>query len=359
MKRIFVIVTLIASSLLILAGCGNTGVVKEEVLGQDVKETALRISPDAVYELPDSLYSYYAIVCDGRYAVCAMETDDYSAEVFDLRTGEVSGRFLHYGNGPQEVLFPQYYMNGDTLYVNDVSKKKLYAVPARTLPEASIATTYDVEFMSSSILPYKGQLLALNPYYFKNDKMGIDNGERMLFLSDGKEKPYDESKMFAMNVVQGKLLYSSDSETIVYADGTEPLVVFFDSGLEPFKTVRGPVDYDVKYIEAAGELAFVGTACTSYLSACADDRYVYLLYEGQERSVSDDDVDWEHSDHDQYVFQFDWEGNFVESYVLEGVTFALTQLSAGTEPGTLFVSTIFQDKENLHVLYYDLNKVSR
>ena len=66
-------------SLLMLTGCGNTGVVKEEVLGQDVKETALRISPDAVYELPDSLYSYYAIFCDVRFAVCAMETDDYSA----------------------------------------------------------------------------------------------------------------------------------------------------------------------------------------------------------------------------------------------------------------------------------------
>lgn len=173
----------------------------------------------------------------------------------------------------------------------------------------------------------------------------LTDGDTLYVNDVSKEKPYDESKVFAMNVAQGKLLYRADGKQIVYADGTEPLVKFFDSDLQEIKVVHGPVDYKVEYMEMANELAFSSTYCTSYLSACGDDENVYLLYEGQERDIYDDDVDWD--------------GNLVESYVLKGGTFASPTLSAGTEPGTFYMSTIFPDKENLQILYYDLNKVSR
>ena len=52
--------------------------------------------------------------------MCEMETQEFAAEVYDLKEGNVVGKLLHYGNGPQEVLVPIFNMFGDTLQVVDI-----------------------------------------------------------------------------------------------------------------------------------------------------------------------------------------------------------------------------------------------
>lgn len=359
MEKYFCRLLLVSLLALPFVGCSEAGGVKVLELGQEVKRDALAIYPEAEYELPEDVYASYGLVCGGRYVVCHMQTKEFAGEVYDLQEGKIVGKFLRYGNGPGEVNLPVFYVNSDTLYVNDFPKKKLYSIPLGEMPEAVATKVYDVEFTSAQYFPYKGRLLALNPYYLKIDELGIDNEESLLFLSDGKEKPYDESKIFSMNVVQGSLMARPDGERIVFSNSTEPLVVFLDSNLQIFSEVHGPEDYKVSYVQAGVLIAQTGTICNSYLSACSDENHVYLLYEGQEREVRDESVDWEQSQHNLYVFQFDWDGNLVDSYELEGVTHTRTNLSAGTEPGTFYVSTVAPDEENLKILYYDLNKVSR
>ena len=335
--------SVILLSFFLICGCSGNSEIEEIVWGQEVKEEAVRISPEVSYELPDTIYAMSASVYKGRYAVCPLETQEYSAVLYDLQEGRVVNQFLHYGNGPSEVLLPDFYINGDTLCVRDLLKNRFYTVPCADFPDVNIHER-KVEFMSADILPYNGQLLALNPYYWENEEMGISNGEEMLFVSDGSEVPYDKSKVFSLNVVQGSLMHSYAEGKVVYADASEPLVVFFDSSLKPLKMIIGPRDYDVRYIEAPqGELSFLGSVCYSYLSASCDDKYVYLLYYGAELDDSEEDVDWEFADNDAYLFQLDWDGNLVGSYQLEGVR---------------FFSTIYPDRPNLQILHFDLDKAA-
>ena len=330
--------SVILLSFFLICGCSGNSEIEEIVWGQEVKEEAVRISPEVSYELPDTIYAMSASVYKGRYAVCPL--------------------FLHYGNGPSEVLLPDFYINGDTLCVRDLLKNRFYTVPCADFPDVNIHER-KVEFMSADILPYNGQLLALNPYYWEKEEMGISNGEEMLFVSDGSEVPYDKSKVFSLNVVQGSLMHSYAEGKVVYADASEPLVVFFDSSLKPLKMIIGPRDYDVRYIEAPqGELSFLGAVWFYYFLASWDVKYVYLLYYGAELDDSEEDVDWEFADNDAYLFQLDWDGNLVGSYQLEGVRFFLPVVSAGAEPGTVDVSTIYPDRPNLQILHFDLDKAA-
>lgn len=353
--------TIVAYSALALSflmwGCAAESEVEETVLGQEVKKEAVRIYPAVSYELPDTVYAMSASVYNGRYAVCPLETQKYSAVLYDLQKGRVVNQFLHYGNGPSEVLMPDFYINGDTLCVRDFSKGRFFTIPCADFPEVNIHEQ-EVKFMSLDILPYHGQLLAVNPYYWENEEMGISNGEEMLFLSDGGEEPYDKSKVFSINVVQGSLMHSYAKDKVVYADMCEPLVVFFDSSLKPVKRILGPKDYELRYIDVQGELAYVGNVGYSYNSASCDDEYIYLLYYGTVLDEDADEVDWEFTDSDAYLFQLDWDGNLVGSYQLDGVNCYYSVVSAGAEPGTIDVSTIYPDKPNLQILHFDLNNAS-
>lgn len=347
--------SVILLSVISICGCLGGSDVEETVWGQEVKEESVRISPEVSYELPDTIYAMSASVYKGRYAVCPLETQKYSAVLYDLQEGRVVNQFLHYGNGPSEVLFPVFYISGDTLCVRDNPKNRFYMIPCTDFPDVNIHEQ-KIEFMSVNILPYNGQLLALNPYYWENEEMGISNGEEMLFVSDGSEVPYDKSKVFSLNVVQGSLMHSYAEEKVVFADMCEPSIVFFDSSLRPVKRISGPKDYELKYIDVQGELAYIGDIGYSYSSASCDDRYIYLLYFGT--VIGDDEEDWEFADSDAYLFQLDWEGNLKGSYQLDGVNSYYAVVSAGAEPGTVDVSTIYPDRPNLQILHFDLDKAA-
>ena len=108
----------------LLSGCGSgsTSVIE---LSPDVLTEAQAIAPDNVYDLPELFFAGSALVYGDRYAVCEMVTQEFAAEVYDLKEGKVAGKLLHYGNGPQEVLVPIFNMFGDTLQVVDIQKNRL------------------------------------------------------------------------------------------------------------------------------------------------------------------------------------------------------------------------------------------
>ena len=102
---------------ILLSGCGK-GASEVIDLSPEVLTEAVVMVPETVYELPDTFYAGAALVYGDRYAVCEMLTQEFAAEVYDLKEGKVVGKLLHYGNGPQEVLVPIFNMFGDTLCRN-------------------------------------------------------------------------------------------------------------------------------------------------------------------------------------------------------------------------------------------------
>ena len=67
---------ILVSAILLTNACGKIGDIEEAVWGQEVKEEAVRISPEVSYELPDTIYAMSANV----WTVCRMPSGD--AEVF-------------------------------------------------------------------------------------------------------------------------------------------------------------------------------------------------------------------------------------------------------------------------------------
>ena len=64
--------SVILLSFFLICGCSGNSEIEEIVWGQEVKEEAVRISPEVSYELPDTIYAMSASVYKGRYAVCPL-----------------------------------------------------------------------------------------------------------------------------------------------------------------------------------------------------------------------------------------------------------------------------------------------
>ena len=74
---------------------------------KQVLDGALEVVPDTVCVLPDTVYVMRAWMMDPDHVMCEMEgRSGYSLRVYDVRTLEPTADYLHYGNGPQEVLMP-------------------------------------------------------------------------------------------------------------------------------------------------------------------------------------------------------------------------------------------------------------
>ena len=128
---------------ILLSGCGNSSALETE-LSPEVLTEAQAIAPDKVYDLPELFFAGSALVYGDRYAVCEMETQEFAAEVYDLKEGKVVGKLLHYGNGPQEVIFPSFAMHDNTLQVLDVQKQKIFIIPCDVLPDAEVVREQDL-----------------------------------------------------------------------------------------------------------------------------------------------------------------------------------------------------------------------
>ena len=285
-ETIFVAASL---ALILLSGCGDSSTPVTE-LSPEVLTEAQAIAPDKVYDLPELFFAGSALVYGDRYAVCEMETQEFAAEVYDLKEGKVVGKLLHYGNGPQEVLVPIFNMFGDTLQVVDIQKNRL------------------------------------------------------------------ASKIMTAGVVQGPVAVHPESGRVVFANSVESEIFILNKDLSVNRRITGPRHESTDYAVAEGQLLFSGNIANTYLSACSDREYVYLIYDGRYYDLYEDNVDGANTDHDLYLFQMDWDGRLVGSYVLEGVRYVGSRLSCGSQPGTVYVSAISPDEGNLQIFYYDLRK---
>ena len=142
-------------------------------------------------------------------------------------------------------------------------------------------------------------------------------------------------------VVQGPVAVHPESGRVVFANSVESEIFILNKDLSVNRRITGPRHESTDYAVAEGQLLFSGNIANTYLSACSDREYVYL---------------GANTDHDLYLFQMDWDGRLVGSYVLEGVRYVGSRLSCGSQPGTVYVSAISPDEGNLQIFYYDLRK---
>ena len=376
MKNIVTVLSVITAAAMALYSCCDKADNSITVLTEDVKTGAVSVKGETVCTFPDTVFFQKAWMADDRHAICETRTakwgglsqDQWAFEVYDIRAMQPVAHFLHSGNGPFEVLSPLSYVVDDTLYVMESSKGKLYVIPVDKAAEGKGIQELSFKFNTMKAVTYKGNILSLNPYWFENKETGVSNGEPKLFYSDGELIPYDESKIFSGNCVQGHLLTNPEKSVIVYVENTYPLVEFYNDSLRLTKSVTGPDKLMPEYLNAHNTLFFEKLYGQPYGLVCCDDSYIYLRYNdnlGTEPILSAELVDGSVSIHvnDEYetdesaandvlIFVLDWKGNMQGSYRLEGLT-QCTAISSGGN-GILYASTNDPETDQLSILRYKL-----
>ena len=243
--------------------------------------------------------------------------------------------------------------------VQDFSNRILYQIPCTEAVEGDGLTGRGYSFMSDAVLPYGNSLVAMNPYWFEDERLGISNGEPRLFLSDGTYAPYDETKLRSNTAMDAVLLSSASNSRIAYVDRTCPLVELYDDTLGLVRTVYGPgTEMPLYWQNGNTNIVWEELPLTTWQSACADDDYIYLLWNG----IKDDQkverpetymYEANGEEKDLLLVVLDWDGNLVKAFRPKGLT-SYAVLSTGEGGGVLYASTIDEDMTRLSILRYHL-----
>ena len=334
-------------------------------IDDNIRNYAAEIIPETVCTFPDSVLSTTAWMLDDRYALLHMDDRrSFSLTVYDTQTLTPVSRFLHYGNGPQEVLHPRVNIVNGNVLVNEFLKPEMYVIPCDEAMNGNIEIQeLSYGFTSARTIPFGDGFVALNPYWFENRKMRISNGEPKLFFSDGDQKPYDDSKPCSYNTVQGDLLFSSRAGRIAYVEDQYPLVEIYDaSDLSLLHSVSGPDKFMPEYKVFYNQIMFADIPpAVSYQSCCANDEYIYLLYSG----IPDDNTEIRRSNGSMtssvpdaesknlLLLVMDWDGNLIKAFRPAGLT-SYSEISCSPAPGIIYATTLDSDMTHLSILRFRL-----
>ena len=321
----------IATFILLLPSCVSEGDSRVTVLEESLRNSAEVILPDTVCTFSDTVISSCAMMIDGRYAALDMsDRTSYSLIIYDTETMLPVSHYLHYGNGPQEVLGTMVSVVEGKILVQDFSNRILYQIPCAEAVEGDGLTGRGYSFMSDAVLPYGNSLVAMNPYWFEDERLGISNGEPR-----------------------------ASNSRIAYVDRTCPLVELYDDTLGLVRTVYGPgTEMPLYWQNGNTNIVWEELPLTTWQSACADDDYMYLLWNGLK---DDQKVERPESymyeangeEKDLLLVVLDWDGNLVKAFRPKGLT-SYAVLSTGEGGGVLYASTIDEDMTRLSILRYHL-----
>lgn len=270
-------------------------------------------------------------------------------EIRNLTDNKPIGNYIPLGKGPGEMLQVFAYLNGNTLQLNDLVRKQIARINLDSLLQDptgySIPTfaKYQVFAFGKAQLA-DGRWVFENPYAFKHEKSGIVNDVPRLFVGDETTKMEDfgEYKYETSNVSQGMLFTNQAKNRLVYASLNFPIIEFYDGQTSLLKTIIGPDNFEnQKFDISQGGVIYHATIPYSYLAYCFDNDHLYLMYVGEMINFD------EKSEKDlrSWIFRFDWDGNFVDSYYCPSHISALSVSS----DGKAFYATI-RDQDNMPVL---------
>jgi len=277
------------------------------------------------------------------------QTDGYFLELYNLKREKIVSKLFRLGNGPEEMLSAKIEINGNMLTANDYVKNQVAFLNIDSIlqhPEykATIVRHYT---QSPTVVQYKeNQLLIENPYYFRDDKLGIDNKAPRFIIAD-KKIPHVENKKYkyyTRNVsVDGCVITNYQRNRIIYAESHIPKIEIYDTDLNLIKLIEGPdvlpPDYRIVNDFDQNEVLFKkGYIPYTYLSYCTDKNFFYLTYMGDYLDVGQNK---NMEDYPMWVFKFDWEGCFIDSYYIGRY---VSSISISSDGDHLYATAISEEK---------------
>lgn len=245
--------------------------------------------------------------------------DHLFIELYSLYDNSLLNSMLHKGNGPGEMLGINFYYLNDTIVAEDIHRKNIAVIPVdRAAENGYIPELKHIDIHSQYILPFKGMLIGVNPNCFVNKKYDIYNNGGRFILSDSnyvykEEHEYTHS---TFNVTYSQIILSYTNDAVVYVSSSDPVIELYDTDLQLRKIIIGPsMPRETLYhISDNGSVSFLNGVPYTYMEYCYNENYFYLAYNGDYLTSENN---YDASTFNTYILQFDWDGNYIDSYFID------------------------------------------
>ena len=337
-----------AAVLLSVVSCKRqtTDNISTLVLNDKIKDTAEALIPERIdFDFPVSALGIY--VWNDSIVVVRnshMDRKHKFLELYNLRSGELLRDYVNVGNGPGEMLVAKFFYQNDTVLMQDVMKRHITVIPLDSALSGSFKPEFkDTDIRSQVIWPYHSGLLALNPYCFVNEDAGVYNNGARFIISDSNYvyKETNEYEYDTYNAVLTSFLISWSNNRIAVYNAIEPEIEIYDTDTKPIRKIRGPeLSSKIRYsIMSDGDVLTKGDP-NSYYCDCSDDNYFYLAFIGEFINMEETIFDVDRS----YIFKFDWDGNFVDSYYVDHF---VSSMSLSEDGQSMYIFGVNRDGENV------------
>ena len=340
---------ILLTSLLVLS-CGRQGAevsdsVPTTTLSSQIKDTAKLLIPEYEFDFPVSALQ----IVVWKDSIAVINHMNSRNNIFlDFRTlysCKIIKSLIHAGNGPEEMLGLIFDCQNDTVLARDYMRDNIAIIP---IDSAVLNPDYRVRLKKAEIntqylWPFKGGLLAINPYCFKNDELGIDNNGFRFIQADSScaYKEEKEYKYRTFNVTCMRFIISHDNDRIAVYNSSESEIEIYDTELNLLRIIKGPeMPHKIRYYVHNNSITYYGEVPQAYSWACHDNNHFYLAYNGDFTSGNEKTI----YDLSTWIFKFDWDGNFVDSYYVDHF---VSSMSLSSDGQSMYIFGVNRDGENV------------
>lgn len=321
-------------------------------LAKEIKTNAKILQIDTIGFFEDLIYASDFFVYQDSVLIVQNRKHDgvYFLEFYHLKQQKLIAQLFRLGNGPNEMLSAKLSINLNMLTVVDFVKDQVAFVNIDSVLQNSSYRAAPKRYYihSPTVALYKeNQYLIANPHCFKDDKLGIDNKTHRFIVNDAKNSYVEkrEYEYYTWNVaVNGNIITNYQHNRIVFISLHAPAIEIYDDNLTLLKQVHAPdklpPNYRIVNDFDANEILFKkGYIPFTYLNYCVDKDFFYLTYMGDYRDLTKNKME---EDYPLWIFKFDWDVNFIDSYYI-GQYVSTISLSAD---GQSFYATAISKEKN-------------
>jgi hypothetical protein len=329
----------------ILPGCKDNRAENDFFLDEKIKLEAKPVKIDTIGFFDDLISAEQFFVYQDTILIVQNRKyeDVYFLEFYDLKRRQLLHQLFRLGNGPYEMLSAIVKMDGSRLTVNDFIRNQVAFVDIDSVlyDPFYLAPVVRHYYNSPTAVRYKEeQLLMENPNCFQCKELGVDQkAPRFIIAVDNQ--PYLETpkyRYYTRNVaVDGEIITNYPKDRIIYANDNHPKLEIYNNDLRLIKQIQGPDKLPAKYIIENNAITFYKYIPYAYMDFSASGDFVYLTYIGNNLTSQ---IHME--DLPVWIFKFDWDGNFIESY---SVGRYITTISLSTDGKSIYATAISEEKK--------------
>lgn len=336
--KLFVTLVILFISFL-LSSCRDHPEYEKTTIGSEVKTAASPLQLEKM-DLGDKLFAAERcyVFSDSILVIQNLKNSMKPfLEFYNLFTGELYKTAILRGNGPNELLDMISKNSNNYLLINGYVNDKYSRINVSDFVNSdnNVISFTPYSFECQSMDQWNNDLFIVeNPYRFVNKQLRIkQNVPRLLFV--GANSTIENNDLIsAINVTRGNMLINKSIGKICYYSRSDATIELYDTLLNLKKAIIGPDQLKQEYSMSNGSLVFSNVITNSYLSACYNDSILLFAYEGREKNPMNNNAG-DDNHYNIWLFMFDWDGNFVKSFVFDGKRVVCMSL---TSTHTLYIT---------------------